>query len=172
MEETKRVPRSEMCAGNDSSSEAASAEGEARVSPCHGESRWVSLRAPCSSNASHSGRVGPATPLDGATRATLAEAVRTAPLPWRLNRLVRNTTINAPGAVKNGSCTTEADGVSAIAWLDRVLRHVDVSAPLPPIEGPALDLCLPGLRKNHAAQRAREEIHQTEAQEPRGAAGT
>ena len=35
-------------------------EGEARVSPCHGESRWVSLHAPCGSKASH---VGPATPL-------------------------------------------------------------------------------------------------------------
>ena len=86
-------------------------EGEARVSPCHGESRWVSLHAPCGSKASH---VGPATPLDAATRATLAEAVRAAPSPWRRNSFVRNTTVNSPGAVSNGSCTTEAGGVTAI----------------------------------------------------------
>ena len=36
-----------------------------------------------------------------------------------------------------------------IRWLDMVLRS-GVSDPLPPIDGTALDLCLPGLRKNHA----------------------
>ena len=89
-------------------------EGDARISPCHNESRWVSLHAPCGSNTSSHGHVAPATPLDDETRATLADAVRGAPMPWRLNQYVRDTTVNIPGAVKNGSCTTEADGVSAI----------------------------------------------------------
>jgi cullin-associated NEDD8-dissociated protein 1 len=70
-------------------------------SPCIGSSRWMLLRTtPCSTEE---------TPLDSATKATLAQAIRGS--ADAVNPFVRDAIANT---VSGGSCTSESNGVSAI----------------------------------------------------------